>query len=64
VKHETANENFEIISYESFQYVRQPSIDCLSILTHTAGTPQDSKQNHMASLRVLLQNYGAEKAKI
>jgi hypothetical protein len=64
VKHETANENFEIISYESFQYVRQPFIDCLSILTHAARTRQDSKQNHMASLRVLLQNYGAAKAKI
>ena len=50
VKHETANENFEIISYyESFQYVRQPFIDCLSILTHAARTRQDSKQNHMAS---------------
>jgi hypothetical protein len=63
VKDETANENFEIISYESFQYVRQPFIDCLSILTHAACTGQDSKQN-MASLQVLLQNYGAAKGKI
>ena len=63
VKHETANENFEIISFESFQYVRQPFIDCLSILTHAVRTQQDSTQNHMASLRVLLQNYGAANAK-
>jgi hypothetical protein len=64
VKDETANENVKNISYESFQYVRQPFIDCLSILTHAARTGQDSKQNHMASLRVLLQNYSAAKVKI
>jgi hypothetical protein len=64
VKHETANENVEIISYESFQYVRQPFVDCLSILTHAARTRQASKQNHMASLQALLQNCDAAKAKI
>jgi hypothetical protein len=54
VKHQTANENVEIISFKSFQYACQSFIDCLLILTHAAPTWQDSKQNHMASLRVLM----------